>query len=153
MEENQKVGICLFHEDAKIPTQACEDDVGYDLYSIEDVEVPFGEVATVRTGVHLEIPKGYFVQVNTRSSYGKYGKIVHHGVIDPGYTGEITLWVMNLAATRDVREVTERKSFTIPKGAKVAQLLFHKAEYVKFEIVNNLSETERGDKHAGSSGQ
>jgi len=142
-----KVGVYLDNDDVKIPDNAYKDDIGYDLYAIEDVEIPYGLMREVHTGVHLSLPKGLFAQINTRSSYGKKGMYVHHGVIDPGFTGELTLFVFNISTQEKIKE-----PFTIKKGDKVAQLLFHRAEYVKINRVNSLPKTERGENRIGSSG-
>jgi len=141
------VKIFLDHEDAQLPHTAYAGDVGYDLYAIEDVEIPYGLMREVKTGVHLIMPEGVFAQINTRSSYGSRGLFVHHGVIDQGYTGEVTLWIFNISTGGAVKE-----PFTIKKGDKIAQLLFHKAEYVNIEKTDELPETERGAKGNGSTG-
>ena len=148
-----KVGIYLDNEDAKMPTRAYTHDVGYDLYAIEDMDVLPGTYATIKTGVHLALPEGMFAQINTRSSYGKRGLYVHHGVIDPGFTGEITLWVMNIAAKVEDTGTIRKETFTILKGDKIAQILFHKAETPSLKKINKLPTTDRGDKGHGSSGR
>ena len=158
MEEKKiKVGIFIskegFSKGAKPPTRAYKGDVGHDLYAIEDIEIPFGEMTEIRTGIHLVLPEGVFAQVNTRSSYGKKGVVLHHGVIDQGYTGEITIWAMNVAATRDANGMTHREPFVIRKGEKVGQLLFHQSVYADWKIIEKLPKTERGDKFNGSSGK
>jgi len=149
----RKVGIYLAHEDAKMPTRSYKNDVGYDLYALEDVEIMPGTFKLVKTGVHLALPPNMFAQLNTRSSYGKSGIYIHHGVIDPGYTGELSVWVMNVAATEDENGVIRREPFTVEKGHKVCQVLFHKAETPEIELIDELPVTERGDKGHGSSGQ
>ena len=147
------IGIYLNHPDAKMPTKAYEYDVGYDLYAIEDATVYVGSVKLIHTGVHLAMPKNIFAQVNTRSSYGKQGILLHHGVIDPGYTGEISVWVMNLAGTTEQNTFGVNRPFIIKKGDKIGQLLFHKAEHVDIEQISKLPKTKRGDKGYGSSGR
>ncbi len=152
-KKSRQVGIYLSHTDSKIPTCAYTGDVGYDLYSIEDVTVDPGCVQLVRTGVHLSMPRDIFAQMCTRSSYGKQGIILHHGVIDSGYTGEISAWVMNLARPVNAQGVQLISPFIIKRGDKIGQLLFHKAERVNIEQISELPETERGDKGHGSSGR
>lgn len=155
-KSNQKtgksVGIYLDHVDAKIPTRAYKNDVGYDLYASEDVTIPVGCVCEVQTGIHLALPPKMFAQINTRSSYGAQGIMLHHGVLDPGYTGQVSVWAMNLARSIDNSGLQLVTPFTIKKGDKIGQLLFHKAEYVNMQQISNLPETERGDKSHGSSG-
>lgn len=150
---SKAVGIFLADEDAKMPTRAYKHDVGYDLYALEHVDIEPGTFMTVRTGVHLALPANMFAQINTRSSFGKRGLYIHHGVIDPGYTGEVTLWVMNIAARVEKTGVIKKDTHTIERGDKIAQLLFHKAETPELIEIEELPETERGDKGYGSSGK
>lgn len=149
----EKIGFFRAHEDAKKPTRAYANDVGYDLYALSTVEIPSGTVVEVRTGIHLALPTDMFAQINIRSSYGKKGLYVHHGVIDPGYTGEITLWVMNIAGIIEPSGLIKRELHTVMQGDKVAQILFHKAITPELGEIDELPETERGDKCCGSSGQ
>lgn len=152
-KKEPKVGIYLSHEDAKMPTRAYEHDVGYDLYAIEDVEIMPGTVQLVKTGVHLSLPDDVFAQINTRSSHGKVGVYSHHGVIDPGYTGEVSVWVMNVAAEVEDTGVIKKNPFLVEKGNKIGQILFHKAYTPEITQIKKLPETDRGDKGHGSSGQ
>lgn len=147
------VGVYLSEDNAVLPDLVYASDVGYDIRAIEDVTVPVGCVCLVRTGVHLAMPKNIFVQVNTRSSYGKQGILLHHGVVDSGYTGEISIWVMNLARPVTLEGLQLVAPFVIKKGDKIGQLLFHKAERVNIEQINELPKTARGDKGHGSSGR
>lgn len=150
---SESVGIYLDHVDAEMPTNAYADDVGYDLYAIEDITIPTGCVCEIPTGIRLALPEGMFAQINTRSSYGKRGILLHHGVLDPGYTGRVSVWAMNLARPVDTRGVQLVAPFVIAKGDKIGQLLFHKAECVNMQEMSELPITERGDKGHGSSGR
>ena len=147
----ESVGI-LLDADAQIPVQAYDYDVGYDIYAVEDYYIPAGTMAEIKTGLHIVLPQGMFAQVNTRSSYGKQGLFVHHGVIDPGFTGEITIFVFNSCILVDTKGFITKKDFEIKKGDKIAQLLFHKAEYPALTLIDELPDnTERGKKCLGSS--
>lgn len=148
-----KVKIFLDNEAAEMPTCAYTNDVGYDIYSIEEVEIPFGCRVEVKTGVHLIMPPEIFAQVNTRSSYGRKGLYVHHGVIDSDYTGEISVYVMNLASSVDKNGMIKKESYIIQKGDKIAQLLFHNVERPTLIETDTIPSTERGSKGHGSSGR
>lgn len=152
-QEKVTIGVYLSEEDGILPNLVYGSDVGYDIRAIEDIIVPVGCVRLVRTGVHLAMPKNIFAQVNTRSSYGKRGISLHHGVIDSGYTGEISIWVMNIAKPVDDQGLQLTAPFIIKKGDKIGQLLFHKAERVNMKQINELPQTKRGDKGHGSSGR
>jgi len=152
-QEKVTIGVYLSEEDGILPNLVYDSDVGYDIRAIEDIIVPVGCVCLVRTGVHLAMPENIFAQVNIRSSYGKRGILLHHGVIDSGYTGEISVWVMNIAKPVDNQGLQLIAPFIIKKGDKIGQLLFHRAERVNIKQINKLPQTERGDKGHGSSGR
>jgi dUTP pyrophosphatase len=148
-----KVGIFL-EPGAQMPKTARTGDVGYDLFAMEDVEIPYGHVVGIHTGVHLALPNNLFAQVNTRSGHGSKGKLLLHGVIDSGYTGEVMVWALNIANNiAEPGTIAVRETFTINKGDKVAQLLFHEAVRPELEQIEELPETERGDKGMGSTGK
>lgn len=130
---------------AKISTQAYEHDAGYDLYAVKSVVIPIGECYEVRTGIHFEIPSGHVGIIFTRSSYGKRGKVVHHGVIDSGYRGEVSIFVRN--------STNRWEPLRIEKGDKVAQIIFFKLPQVELIQVERLSKSERGKRGHGSSGR
>lgn len=140
------VKIELLHPDAKVPTTAYKEDVGYDLYAVEDCEIPFGGCKDIPTGIAVQVPKGFYCTVETRSSTGRDGHAAHRGIIDPGYTGEITAFIRNVSTNSSVKAPK-----VIKRGDKIAQLTFHRAFYVKFDVVDELDQTERGDSNCGSS--
>jgi len=139
----------LNHPDAKLPTQAYEYDAGFDLYAVENACIPYGRKGEVKTGVHFEIPPGYVGIVFTRGSMGKKGKVVHHGVIDSGFRGEVSVFVRNSVCD----ENGLASGLIITKGDKVAQIVFLPIPKVKLIQVEELSESERGEKGFGSSGK
>ncbi len=130
------------------PARAHAGDAGYDLRSVEDVSLPPGERALVRTGISLAIPKGYAGLVLPRS-----GLAMRHGVapvntpglIDSGYRGEIMVPLIN----HDPRE-----TFRVKRGMRIAQLLLVRAEEAAFAEVEVLEAGTdgRGEGGFGSSG-
>lgn len=115
-----------------------------DLYASETVTVNPGEIGRIRSGIAMEIPKGY-----VGLCWDKSGKSINHGikvlagVIDCGFRGELVMGVINLG----------KESYTFEKGHKVMQMLIQKVEYVDIEEVESLSESKRGEKGFGSSGK
>ena len=128
---------------AVLPTVAHPgEDVGYDLYSSEDLTIAPRGGAEVRTGVAIEFvpPAGGIVK--TRSSLARKRLMCNAGVIDAGYRGEIVVLLENLGET----------AYQIQKGDKIAQLLEH--PFLASEVVeSDLSQAVRGSKGFGSSGQ
>lgn len=100
----------------------------------------------VPTGLFLEIPEGYEVQVRPRSGLAaKHGITVINapGTIDSDYRGEVKVPIVNLSD----------ESFTIAHGERIAQMIFAKYERVIFQQVEELSDTQRGTAGFGSTGK
>ena len=128
--------------DAVLPTVAHPgEEIGYELYSAEDITRPARGAAGVHTGIAIEFVPTAGGIVKTRSGTAKKRLICNAGVIDAGYRGEIIVLMENLAD----------EPYTIRKGDKIAQLLEH--PFLAGEVVEEeLSEASRGEKGFGSSG-
>lgn len=140
-----EIKIKKLNEEARTPTYSHECDAGADLYSATDLILPKGAVATVPTGICMEIPKGYVGYINPRSGLAaKYGITVLNapGTIDAGYTGEIKVILSNHTD----------KDYQILKDDRIAQMVFQQIEYAKFIKVDDLDATERGNGGFGSTG-
>lgn len=82
---------------AVIPSKHGE-DAGYDLYACFDedyIQIEPGEISLIPSGIATAIPKGYYMQVNERSSSGSKGLSLRCGVVDSGYRGEIFIAINN----------------------------------------------------------
>lgn len=136
-----------------------EGDIGIDLYSSETVTfLREGQVRLVSTGISVELPKGYWLQILDRSSMSKHFHVMA-GVVDEGYRGEIKVR-MYLHNPDDVSFHTmnpelQRPGTHIRKGDKIAQLIIRKNCNRGFEVeeVDDLSDTERGAGGFGSTGK
>ncbi len=131
---------------AVIPRYAKPGDAGFDLVSVDFVWLKPGESAVVSTGLAFEIPEGYEMQIRPRSGLSAKTKLrVSNapGTIDSGYRGEIKVLIDNIS-TED--------SFTIGVGDRIAQGVIAPVFHASFTEVDELSETERGDKGFGSTG-
>ena len=133
---------------AGMPERAHAGDAGYDLRSVERVDLAPGARALVRTGISVAIPEGYAGLVLPRS-----GLAVRHGIslvntpglIDSGYRGEIRVPLIN-----HDREET----FLIEEGTRIAQLVLVRAASAFFAEVEFLESAAdgRGEGGFGSSG-
>ena len=127
-----------------IPYKKYISDAGWDLKSREKVTLMAGETKVIPTGVCIEIPKGYSGDIRPRSSISKRGLLVHYGTVDHGYTGEIKITVTNL--TNGLK--------TIEQYERIAQLVVTKlSDDTKIEIVDKLTDSERGKNGFGSTGR
>jgi len=104
-----------------------------------------GDRALVPTGIALAIPPGFEAQVRPRS-----GLAINHGItvlnspgtIDADYRGEVQIILVNLGRT----------SFTVERGARIAQLVITPTMQALFRETDNLDETTRGVRGFGSTG-
>ncbi len=128
--------------EAKLPEYKTEGAAGLDLYSTEEVELNPGEIKAIRTGVAVEIPKGYFGLIKDRSGLALKGIHVLAGVIDEDYRGEIKVVLINLG----------KEKIKIEKHMRIAQMII--IPYLRVRVVETeeLSETQRGEKGFGSTG-
>ena len=143
-----KVKIWL-EEGAKLPEYAHKEDACMDLF-VKDIEID-GVRIIYHTGVHVELPEDYEMEIRPRSSITKTKSIIQNapGTIDEGYRGEI------MVVTRRIR-VDRYGDPSYSKGDKVAQLLIRRRERIVWEEVKSLEdlgESERGNGGFGSTGK
>ena len=111
----------------------------------EPIELKPMQRAMVPTGLFLEIPAGYEVQVRPRSGLAaKKGITVLNapGTIDADYRGEVCVILVNLSG----------EPFVIERGERIAQLVLAKHEVIEWEEAAELAESERGAGGFGSTG-
>lgn len=143
-----KLKVKKLDPEAVIPTYATEDSACFDLSSIEEVVILPGETKRIRTGLSFEVPSGYKLQINPRSGVSLNTKIRlsnSPGTIDADYRGEVHFIIDNLMTRFP-------NPYTVMKGQRLAQGELVKINQVEFEEVEDLSETERGEKGMGSTG-
>lgn len=103
------------------------------------------ERAIIKTGLFLELPVGIEAQVRPRSGLAaKNGITVLNapGTIDADYRGEVGVILVNLS----------NEAFTIQNGERIAQLIIAKHERAEWNLVSELSATDRGEGGFGSTG-
>ena len=103
------------------------------------------ERTLIKTGLYVEMAKGYEIQVRPRSGLAlKKGITVLNspGTIDADYRGEIGVILINLS----------KEDFEINSGDRIAQLVVSKHEQPVIEEVDQISSSERGEKGFGSTG-
>jgi dUTP pyrophosphatase len=133
------------------PEYAHKGDSGFDLRANlpnneKQVTIPSFERMLIPTGLHFEIPKGYDIEIKSRSGLAvKHGITVLTGTIDQTYTGEIKVLLFN----------SSKEDFIINQGDRIAQALVRPIltnETGNLNKVNSLGQSERMDKGFGSSG-
>jgi dUTP pyrophosphatase len=131
-----------------LPQYGTEASAGVDLRANIDASITLKplERTLVKTGLFIELPIGYEAQVRPRSGLAyKNGVTVLNtpGTIDADYRGEIGVILVNLS----------NEEFVIENGERIAQLVIAKHEQAEWNLVEELSDTERGVGGFGSTGK
>lgn len=111
----------------------------------EPIELGPLERAIIPTGIFIELPAGYEAQIRPRSGLAakKGVSLVNSpGTIDADYRGEIGVILVNLS----------NDPFTVVRGERIAQMVIAKHEQARWIEVDQLGESERGEKGFGSTG-
>ncbi|WP_088653625.1 dUTP diphosphatase [Geofilum rhodophaeum] len=130
-----------------LPDFATVDSAGVDLRAhLEDsITILPGERQLIPTGLFMEIPLGYEVQIRPRSGLAiKHGVTVLNspGTIDADYRGEVKVILINLG----------QETFVVEPGDRVCQMVLNKYERFDWSHVEVLSATERGSGGFGHTG-
>ena len=121
-------------------------DAGMDICASEDARISPFNWKLVSTGIFLEIPEGYEVQVRSRSGLAlKWGITVLNspGTIDSGYRGEVGVILRN----------HDHRAYDVKKGDRIAQLVMAPVVTADIERVSYLTPTERNEDGFGSTGK
>ncbi len=142
-----RIRIKKLHPEAHLPEYAHGplEDAGMDLRSIAGAMLEPNIPQCIPTGLALEIPSGYEVQIRPRS-----GLALKHAItlpnspatIDPGYRGELKVILLNLG----------RSVYEIHAGDRIAQMIVARYEPVEWEE-SELADSVRGEGGFGSSGR
>lgn len=150
MQQWFSIKVKKLHKDAKIPHFTTAGSAGADLTAyIEDgvpIEIPPNRHALIKTGIAVELPLGYEMQIRARSGLAfKHGIMLVNGVgtIDSDYRGEVGVLLYNGG----------QKPFTVRHGERIAQAVVARHEQPLFIEVDTLTDTERGDGGYGSTGR
>ena len=145
--EKIKVGITA-ENNVEIPRYMTEGSAGIDVSANIETEIELKplERYLVPTGIKLEIPEGFEVQVRPRSGLAfKHGITVLNtpGTIDSDYRGEVKVLLINLS----------NEVYKIQPNERIGQLILSKVYRLDFEVKEDLSETKRGEGGFGHTGK
>lgn len=129
-----------------IPAKAHADDAAFDLRSRADMIIPVNKSTLVPTGVFMELPVNYEAQVRPRSGLALKHNITltnSPGTIDAGYRGEVGVIMFNHGPGE----------FAVKRGDRIAQMVITELPEVELDLVESLSESDRGAGGFGSTGR
>ena len=145
MNKKIDINIVLLNNNAQVPSKQHELDIGYDIYSSKEYELNPKNVTFIETGISIELPIGCGGFILPRSGLAsKYSitSINSPGLIDPGYTGEIKIPLINHSD----------EIYQLKKGERFAQLVLIEVNNANFKVVEKLNDSIRSDKGFGSTG-
>lgn len=121
---------------AHMPMQMTEGAAGLDICVDEDVTLFPGGMRWVKTGLALQCPKGHYIEIHIRSSWGMKGVRLANctGILDEDYRGEVKLYLTNDSG----------EPFFISAGTRVAQINVMKRPAFTVKEVDELDATNRG---------
>lgn len=129
---------------AYMPVRAHATDAGLDLRTPGLVKIPAGGSAVIDTGVHVELPEGFYGKIESKSGLNvKSGVVSLGGTIDEPYRGSIVVKLYNFGSA----------DYTFLPGDKIAQLVIQPYIAPELDVVDELSESDRGENGFGSSGR
>lgn len=138
--------IKFLDSNAKLPTRGSAGAAGYDLYASKSCVIEPGQCVLIHTGISLEIPEGFWGGIYARSGLAtKRGLRPANcvGVIDSDYRGEIMVALYNDSSSDQEIKI----------GDRIAQLVFHQVWLDGWQIVDELTDTNRGEGGFGSTGK
>jgi len=143
-----EVSYVKMEDEVKSLNYAYDTDSGFDLYSVEEKKLkPFGR-DIFSTGIKLNIPEHYEIQIRSKSGLAlKDGIMVLNspGTVDQGYTGELRVILFN----------TSELPITIKKGQKIAQAILCPVvcgKWINLVEVGAIQNKDRNENGFGSTG-
>ena len=125
------------NDNAIKPTRVSKESAGLDLYSSIDVDIEFGLIKKINTGICISLPENSYGSIRDKSSLASKGLLILGGVIDKYYTGEIIVIMTSLIEPIKI------------KKKKKAQLIVSNIMYPEIKKVKFLKDTERNNKRFG----
>jgi dUTP pyrophosphatase len=139
------IKVQLLRPGASLPQRATPGASGLDLYACLETPIDLSpDVTLVPTGIAVEAPPGYDLQIRPRSGLARRGVDVILGTLDSDYRGEVFV---------SMRTFGSQDTYRIADGDRIAQLVISRVEALPIVQVEALSDSERGAGGHGSTGR
>ena len=141
----QTIKILKLHPDAVIPEYKTLGSAGADLVSVQDIDIQPRKVGIVDLGFSVSFPPGYEIQIRPRSGLAAAFAVTvvnTPGTIDSDYRGPMKVLLINHGD----------EVFEVRKGDRVAQMVLNEIHQARFQELEELDTTERGQGGFGSTG-
>lgn len=141
------LNVLRLRPQARLPSRATPGSSGLDLYACVDAPGYLDltqDVTLVPTGIAIEAPEGYDLQLRPRSGLGRKGVDLIFGTLDSDYRGEIFISMRTFGSTQHYR---------IEHGDRIAQLVIARIADLAVQEVDSLPDSQRGAGGHGSTGR
>ena len=129
---------------AVVPTKATKYSIGLDLHSPDNYLIHPKKQVLIPIQIKLGIPPGYYGRIASKSHLAIQNQMhVGEGVVDPDYTGEIKVLLIN----------NSKHYYQVKEGEPIAQSILERASMPILKQVKELPTTERGNRGCGSHSQ
>jgi dUTP pyrophosphatase len=142
------IKVLKVDDNAVMPTKTRYSDAGYDLTIIREHKRLTPDTALYDTGIQLEIPNGYYVEIVPRSSISRSGYILANsvGIIDQGYRGNLYI------ALTKINENSPDLLGDLTMPWRCCQMIVRKQVYSRLVAVKEVEKSRRGAGAFGSTG-
>ena len=140
-----EIRVRKLHPEAIIPTKGSDRAACWDIYSLYSYNLLIGEPTLVGTGLSIEVPEGYFLDLRPRSGLSSKGITILNspGTIDSDYRGELKVILINNS---------RYGYYKIGRGDRIAQIRLEKVYEIGWLEVVDLTPSIRGEEGFGSTG-
>jgi dUTP pyrophosphatase len=153
MKSEEVVEIKAFREGVTYPAKSTTNAAGYDVHAWcldsydSQILVTSNDTKLIKTGLNVNIPKGYEVQVRSRSGLAAKNSVVvlnSPGTIDCDFSGQGENFEVKV-----ILHNHSKNGFVVKHGDRVAQLVICKLPEVEFKVVDEFAETVNEDREGG----
>ncbi|MCD6578655.1 dUTP diphosphatase [bacterium] len=142
-----KISLLENFDGLDLPDYETAGSAGFDLKAAcsDIITIPAGKVSLIPTGIKFQIPNGFELQIRPRSGLAlkkNIGILNSPGTIDSDYRGEVKIILINLS----------NETFIVNRGMRIAQAIISPVYRAKLNVVENLSQSERGSGGFGHTG-
>lgn len=145
-----RIGVKRCREGVKLP-EVTKGNAGIDLRVLtqngeDKVEILPNDFYVFNTGIKMDIPEGYYIEVVPRSSTGikKHLRLMNTcGILDSSWKGETLLAIHNFG----------KEPVEVENNERLCQMIVHKVHNIEIKEVDDVGTSERGEKGIGSTGR
>lgn len=153
MKSEEVVEIKAFRDGVVYPVKSTSNAAGYDVHAWcldsydNQILITANDTKLIKTGLNVNIPKGYEVQVRSRSGLAAKNSVVvlnSPGTVDADFSGQGENFEVKI-----ILHNHSKNGFVVKHGDRVAQLVICKLPEIEFKVVDEFSTSANEDREGG----